>query len=421
MKKRCMFSMSAVVGFLTAMSLIFSGCPESGIPEEIEIPDDQNTGDSTYKKGKGGNRVWHTIWLEPVQDPRLVMGYRLDNDEKTPLFDHVVILYGMRLRNSICSRIDWPCSIDGLHACLTGNMLYYMEHAETYLKPIQDNGQKVIVSLVPGGLANFAVEGAAVGSLFNWPNERTYPWDRWANGREYPGNEENTYNIIDFIAEWFMKANIDGIAYDEEYGGDVKFTNPNGGGNTTVSVYGGTSSDNLLRFAYELNQEMKRRGRTENLIQEIYETKITLNPTATFKDRRTGEEVTVYRDELITLSYMPNYGGWLDKSTNPGFPNNRFGPASVAVSDIPLNSPRPPPGRRGNAGIINRMERHLRGKYGVVMYYGLGSRAGLESWPQDTFGESDGTKPETYFSSITEILYDHKTIYVGEDYDGGWK
>ena len=325
-------------------------------------------------------RVYHTVWMEPVEDPRQAIGYELEDG--TPFFDHVVMLYGMRSVISDCASIqatnpEWACNLTGLHACIVGNMHYYLENTETYFKPIQDNGQKVLLSLVPSGLADCREGGVAVGALFNWPHEATHPWAVWSGGRPYPLNEEASMKLVNQIADLLHAKNIDGIAYDEEYAGNRMLVDPSTGQSVGISVYGGTSSDNLLRFAYELDKAMKARGREEPIIQEIYDIRISLQPTATFTDSD-GELVTVNRNDLILLSYTYNYGGWVPDSAHPGFPRERYGPASIAIADVPGNSPRPPLGIAGGIGIIPRMREHLIGNYGVIMYYCLRSRVELE-------------------------------------------
>jgi hypothetical protein len=378
-------------------------------------------------EGRESMRVIQTVWYEPGEDPRQVIGYQLKDKDRTPFFDHVTILYGMRLRYGDCgpegvSLLGDRCTARGLHACSgVGDRApqapYLTKNWETYYKPVQERGIKVILSLVPMG------GGARVGNLFSSPSWNTMrvsptnPEDTRTLAEaydEYPYNETEVYKLIDQIADVFIQCHIDGIGFDEEYAEEWKT-------NDGKSFKLDSDAKNIIRFSYELDQAMKARGRQEHLINEFYEWGISVPASVTFTNRK-GEEVTVYRDDQIDWTFSTVYGTWTPSST-AGTPKHKYGPASIAIADT-QNSPRPPYDE-----IESKMRSHLYGSYGAVMYYCLRSRdelrlgrpeIGTPPFPLNMYGPGNAGKPEAYFSKVSQMLYGYETEYVGRDYPIGF-
>ena len=402
---------------------VFSACPtDTGTGEVPERPIPSTVKMTAHPCRTGCNldpvRVVHTVWYEPEEDPRQVIGYELEDG--TPYFDHIVMLYGLRLRHLDCNTTGWrdQCRLTGLHVCLTGNMLHYRNNWEEYFKPIRDRGIKAILSIVPAGLNSYQRhqgDAVALHMVYRWPREEEALF-RWADigGRPYPYNEEASNRLVQQVAELFNELNVDGVGYDEEYGGTMAIVR--NGVADSISPRGALSGHNLLRFAYELDKAAGRK-----LIQEFYEIEVSLPWETTFISS-SGEQVRAIRDDIICYSFHAFYGGFAQNSSLPNRPRDQYGPASVAIADTQGGAPKPRPGRDGGSGVIPRMESVLRGGYGVVMYYCLRSRTDLEEgdpwgrlpWPPTMFGTS--RRPEEYFSQISEILHGQRTLFNGLDF-----
>jgi hypothetical protein len=282
-------------------------------------------------------------------------------------------------------------------------MRFYIENWETYFKPVRDRGIKVLLSLVPEG-------GPRVGDLFESSSWTPALQEKYGL---YPFNAVEVYQLIDQIADIFNRCQIDGIAFDEEYGGTWKSPD----GSQTVDL--NSDSKNILRFSYELDQAMKNKhGRQEHLINEFYEWGVPVPASYTFHDRY-NVEVTVRRDDQLDYTFSQNYGGFTPNSP-AGTLKIHYGPASVAIADTD-NAPKPSYG----ADIESKMWTHLYGSYGVVMYYCLRSRDELKdgipkwgkaAWDPNMFGSGNAGKPEAYFSKIGQILHGYDVEYVGRDY-----
>jgi hypothetical protein len=412
------------------------GCPQDEpVDPGIELPEENvvlaNHAD-TVKLNTKGQRVLQILWQEPWPDPRVQIGYQLDDENGTPFFDHYVMLYGFRLSDRDCASNPEAtyCNETGLHIHIDtyANTGKYINDYEKYFKALHDRGMKILFSIVPHG------NGVAAGTLYRWPNETRYPWRSMYN-EAYPYNEAAVARIIEQIKTIYQKCPFDGIAYDEEY------ANNGSGDNGRGNVYPSTTEENriygenLLRFSWEVEQAIlplhkDADGNPKEWFTEVYEHGSTAGSIpASFSFVPTGgtERITIYRDgvaendpqgrspapPVIDYSYESMYGGWSSSSPN-GIPKYRYGPASCAVSDI-SGGPRPPVGYSG-PGILQRMEAHQRGNYGVVMYYGLMGRKGIRNKFPNHFG-ANNPYPETYFTQVSETLYGYKTVFIGKDYD----
>jgi hypothetical protein len=363
-------------------------------------------------------RVVHTVWYEPEEDPRQVIGYQLEDG--TPYFDHVVMLYGLRLRYRDCSKEwDWwdkgRCTKNGLHACYGPyNMYHTITNWQTYFKPIRDRGIKVLLAIVPN------MDGACIGNLFESASWTQALQEQYG---DYPFNPGETYRMIDELAELMKECQIDGIGFDEEYIGNWRPL-----GDDNQYYYISTNSANILRFCYELQAAVDKLGGTENLgengklIFENYELSAVAE-SASFTDRK-GKEVTVLRNDILDYCFSQTYGAWNPNPKSVGFPRDKYGPASIALADVNGSAPKPSYANVEH-GIQARMKQHLYGGYGVVMYYCLRSRDemrigipvwGIAPWYPEMYGPGNAGKPEAYFTRISEMLHGQKTIYVGRDY-----
>lgn len=402
--RRCAALCAAVL--LAVLTVILAGCPEEGTGTDGE---DVWKTDST-KLNKNGRRVIMEAWGEPEEDPRCLIGYQLEDG--TPFFDRYVILYGGRVMRRDCSvRTDTECNKTGLHCHLYDPARTHIyDDAENKIKPLQERGIKVLMSLVP------ASSGAGIGGLYNWPNEEYWPWD--ANNPEpYPFGEEETRRFVRDVADELERYHLDGVGYDEEY---AQLSNSAGKGLANpypdTAIYGATSAqvnnawkkggENMFRFAWELQQAM-----SYPIVQDVYEIRFGnyLPETMDLPDKD-GVVKTRKITEVFDYTYEPDYGRWRGTKSNP-VPNSRYGPISIALADVDT-APLPPPTANG---IGQAMKDHLAGNYGIVMYYCFRSRDEIKDrWP-NIYGTGH-PEPEYYYSMISSILFGQQTIYVGPDY-----
>ena len=363
----------------------------------------------TEKINVKGQRVVHTLWNEPMQDPRQAMGYQLRDG--TPYFDNYVVLYGFRLLDNNCGvDNDLVCNESGLHLHMSNETMKYMlPNWNTLVKPLRDKGIKFVMSIVPSG------SGVTVGTLYRWPMEEWYPWNTLEVEDEYPYGPDAVKKVIGQIKEFHAKYPFDGIGYDEEYGS-------NGSDIGRGSVYPNADKypksdrgkawsiggENILRFAHEVNLALGFK-----FGHEVYEIRYGehVAKSYTYPDGEVpvGSAQTVFMEDVIDYSYYVYYGGW-NPSSGFGMPRSKYAPAVIelAVSE----SPKPASGKNG---IQARMRDHLGGNYGVVMYYGMMGR--------DAYHNRYPNSPslDNYFSEISRILYGQDVIYVGQDYsDGFW-
>jgi hypothetical protein len=444
-----------------ALASIFSACNQDrGLEEEPGEDLFTNKG-STLKFNKTptldwntgeyiNHRVYHTVWYEPEEDPRQVIGYELENG--IPFFDHFVFLYGMRLVARDCNaepkESEGRCRLTGAHACFGHNMWVYQDEWETHMKPLRDRGIKVLMSIVPAGYG-------AVATCYRWPMEQWFPWTEITGQPAYRYNDEAMGRLIAQLRDFQQQYRIDGFAFDGEYGGPITVTidgvsvergttpagNWSGRGFDSASAWK-VGGENLLRLMHDLNvavygndydkydDEYARTtsDRNRRLIFESYEQVYANYIPESFRlpDNHPDEASRgqwIYRKDLLDLSFHSFYGTWAPNTHMPGsWPNNRYGPVSVALADNKDTAPLPKPMLANGSGVIPRMQQQLGGNYGVVMYYCLRSRdelsKGIEKWNRDSWPAIYGPDniPETYLTQISETLHGMKTRYVGDDY-----
>ncbi|GHV88849.1 hypothetical protein AGMMS50267_12090 [Spirochaetia bacterium] len=149
---------------LVSVSLVlFMGCPADDPdpgPNTTEVEEEVVLAkhDDTIKINihpTSPQRVVQTLWQEPWPDPRVQMGYQLDDENGTPFFDHYVMLYGFRLKITDCARDSTQlyCNKTGphIHIDTYANTGKYITNYETHFKPLHERGMKVLFSIVPSG------------------------------------------------------------------------------------------------------------------------------------------------------------------------------------------------------------------------------------------------------------------------------
>jgi hypothetical protein len=422
MKKK--YLKTAIPAFLgaAALALILAACvQDSGVDdndddEEIIPP---VTSESTRKVNTRGKQIIHTLWCEGAwQDPRIAMGYKLEQSGKL-WFDRYVMLYGGRIMNRDCVNNpledDTHCTHTGLHLHIHNRMYTILENYATYIKPLQDAGIKFLIGLVPSG------GGVCHGTLYSWPMEDVWPW-KANTGQDYPFGEAATQQFIDQIKEAVIRYHLDGIGFDDEYGNLSGASGTKGPGAVYPSEGGYYSStdlrnaawkrggENMLRFAYELTQQIP------GIILECYEIRYGqyIPASMTYKGQ------TIRMKDVISISYEPNYGTWQPESGSGNarmhMPRAQFGPVSMDLGSGTATNALPPANRNG---VVAAMTDHISGGYGVNMFFSMVSRDAYSKQPQYTkFFGNGHSYPEWYFTMIAQVLFgkDEQVIYEGRDY-----
>lgn len=404
--------------------LALASCP--GGDGDVDTP--QGAAPDITKKALNGQAVINTLWCEGAwQDPRSFMGYRL-KESGTPFFDRYVMLYGGRIEYRDCPTNpregDEHCQKVGLHLHHPSRQYRILEEAATYIKPIQDVGQKFLMALVPDG------EGVAHGTLYSWPMQDVYDWET-ETGQPYPFGPAATQKFIDDIKEAVAKYHIDGIGFDDEYGNNGPqnlYVYPN-----DQNRYSNASArnaawerggKNMFRLCYDLKKQLGK-----DFILECYEIRYgtympermrlaELDP-AVIPD--SAEDKWVYLRDVLDLSYQPMYGNWSTDSGSYHMPRRQFAPISVDMGSSSATTPLPPPTANG---IDVQVQDLFDGKYGGIMYFSMSSRAGYKNSHErggqfeDYFG--GGWEPERYLSRISRVLYGEEVEYIGDDYQLPW-
>ena len=413
---------------LCAAALVFASCPAGDETEPPEAPRPAKDDHRVVKMNNMGTpddpsddvRVINTLWCEGHwQDPRLAMGYQLEDSGKL-FFDRYVDLYAARLTDRDCASLPdgrSSCRRTGLHLHHDERMDYKLTNWQRYIKPIQDKGMQYLMSLVPSGA------GVAHGGLYSWPMEDAVPWASiYPAETEYPFGETATQRLIDQIIEDARLYNIDGIAFDDEYGngpgagpGRPQAYPNEGTYYTTASARNAAwerGGRNMLRFAYEVKKQVKEKlGRDFTI--ECYEIRYgSYMPSEMEYD---GKRVRL--SDVVDISYSPWYGSWTYPSgaglAQHHMPNDQYGPISIDIgSATAASAPKP---ASSESGIVSNIDQHRQAGFGAIMYFSAVSR---ESWkkdyPQNYFGT--GNDPNEYFSKISRSLFGENTLYVGDDY-----
>jgi len=251
LKKLGAFSCAALIALL-----ILATCDDGSGGELLgaEVP-------SRVKLNVKGQRILITSWSEQGVDPRITMGYVLEDG--TPLIDHVVQLYGTALRgDTVNCRADpkrpWCNEVNKLHICPGIDFLYerMYKNYDTTVRPVREKGIKYLINIIPGSVP--------VGILYRWPVEEWYPWNEITGDTKYPYGKDAVAYVMDQLQAEYDIRPFDGLAYDEEYGWGFRTGTVNNA-ETELSGYPDKysranhgqawriSAENLVRFAHEAN------------------------------------------------------------------------------------------------------------------------------------------------------------------------
>jgi len=434
---------------LTGLSLIFAaalvctGCPQPSNPGGLKPGVKPDNPDKPViniaKKNVNGEPEFNYVYIEiDRNDPRVAMGYVLDDGKQTPFFD-MVHLFNATIRNRDCSKeiptTSHACTKSGLHLHFNGNIQTLLSSRDKYIKPLQDKGIKVGLGLLEDH------DGVGFGILGSWPMESMAPVSgnpAWSGG--YPYDEAARTKFLREVADVIEYYNLDGVDFDDEWGSKApenqlyNYLWPD-------RVYTGTNEQkdaareeigrNIALCAAELRSMVG-----QDKIITIYDYKAGgwLPETVTFNgETKPIREIINYTGSAFYGSWFNNYSGGESK-----FPKTQYCPVSMDLGgDSPDTNQRARPSPFGANSITEQMKRHLNGGYGVNMFYNLMNRGRYDgTFTHQTDGAgaisralfyNDSSSfipqknmPETYLSRISQVLFGVDVTYVGPDYPQEW-
>lgn len=456
--------------------LVLTGCPTSASDTEEE---GSTTLDIT-KLNKNGVPVKNYLYIGTEDaDPRVAMGYVMEDSGK-PFFDYVII-FAATLRDRDCAN-DIPTNTQGgqehingseTHNCTkTGVHLHFdktveliLENRDTYIKPLQDKGIKVLLGL----LGDWS--GVDFATFGEWPFEDVSPVvgpghtgttqggqgaappSSWANG--YPYTDAVRTQFLTEVRDTVNQYGLDGIDFDGEWSSsgpnEYEFVYPRTSG--TLWKYG--NQYNVWRYygndSAQVAAANARAG--AQYAKTIIEAREILGPDKIITVYEwnygryipqyvewKGEEVRV--SDYFDYSGEASYGTWAATSYI-WTPHTKYAPVGIDIGGGDASRARP--AASGTNDIRTRMRQHLAGNYGANLFYCLLSRArynGMNAAPDGTLTPHEGNPtdsagnpwramegffnmsasdptnigPEGYLSIISQELYGEKVVYVGDDY-----
>jgi hypothetical protein len=280
----------------------------------------------------------------------------------------------------------------------------YIEKIDTQIRPLQAAGIKVLMGIVPQD------DGVCIGVLGDWPMEDVWPWAANNNGEDYIYNETVMKAFAKELADELKLWGLDGVGYDEEYA-NRKSTPTLGYPGSMYPSYSGQAQytytatataaaawqkggANMFRFGYELQKQFPA------VIQEVYEIRYGEYLPKTME--LDGKTVKV--EDLFSASYSPYYGSW--DAHSAFLPDSKYGPVPMDIGGGETVKP-------SATSITSNMNTHLKGGYGVNMFYGLGTRVAQKA-NVNFFGKGIWDLCN-YLSKMSMVLYGERTIYTGPD------
>ena len=429
---------SLFIGILCMVALLSAGCLQPNNP--VHQPENKHEIPNITKLNKNGQPVFNYLYIEANNvDPRVAMGYVLDDGKQTPFFD-MVVLFAANIRTRDC-RAEQPtkehsCTKSGLHLHFNGNVRHILANRGKYIKPLQDRGIKVVLGLLEDH------DGVAFGTLGSWPMEdvaRATNNPLWKDG--YPYNEVARKKFLQEVADTVEYYGLDGVDFDDEWGsknpanqiynsvwpsGDYPYYSSNPAG---VNAAWNASGRNIALCAAELREML---GPEKIITVYDYKAGGYLPAQVTYND-----ETKIVRN-LVNFSGESMYGTWVAdyKGGVDVIPRSQYAPIAIDLGgdrDDANQRARPLP----YGGLPTMMANHLNGNYGATLFYNLLNRGRYDgTFTKQTNGDraTDRTRffndsssiepqkkmPETYLSLISRTLFGTDVIYIGEDYPQDW-
>jgi hypothetical protein len=438
------------------------------------------------KLNKNGIKVENHVYLcTPEADPRVVLGYKLGGTDPNlagKQFFDTVILFNAAIRDRDCSTqgssydsADYGgtvfdnvingkpdnhnCNKTGIHLHFDNAIQYVLDNRDTYIKPLQDAGIRVILCI----LGDWSTIGHGLWEV--WPFENyspvagpghegtgygAAPPASWANGYPYTAAARDAW--LQELKTAIDQYGLDGVDFDDEWSSrsvrEYEVSYPGGtnlwmysrqvsgfnyGGNTYASAQwaqGGTNMARMLIRAKEILGQDK--------IVSVYEYN---NPRRTEFPETVAHPttgVTVSVADYVDYAYESVWGSSVNTSY-VGLPNPRYARTGIDIGGGDRD--RATPAMTGaTKAIETQSTNNLNGNYGVNIYYDLQDRRRYQGYRNDGTGlkmkdktrffdtvtgnaEDNGEKnmPEMYLSYVSNIIYGAPVVYDGAETYWPWR
>jgi hypothetical protein len=363
------------------------------------------------KQDRNGHRVENILYIEANDtDPRVAMGYTMENSGK-PFFDYVILFAA-----NIVDRDTGDKS--GVHLYFNSNVKYILDNRNTYIKPLQDKGIRVLLGLLG--------DHDDVG--FGYFGSHT---SHTIAERE---------SFLQEVAEAVDYYGLDGVDFDDEW--------PSSGSYTTTYAYGDAMANLIVST---------RRWLGPDKVITVYDWNAAKYMSKTLSVRRetsTGyyypadmTPPTAYTTDPKAIADFYNYstegsyGEWLEwgygRNGNSSVKTQSYAKsptAQYAPVAMNLRTKIPYPESMfddlrtffgtGSKYFMNTAHNGAGGAnpYGANMFYALRELSFYTShlaWGQD--GLDDGIlAPAGYLTYISTRVYNENVVYMGNDYPKDW-
>jgi hypothetical protein len=373
---------------------------------------------SVTKTAVWGQPLKNIVYIEVNDnDPRVALGYVLENTREQ-YFDTVIIFAAnLRVRNCATEgSTSHKCTKSGPHIHYNGNVQHIFDNRDKYIKPLQDAGIKVLMGTLPDH------DNMTYHTIGSWPFDEIYPWSTPGNPGvsfhahyhtgapdEYPVGPAMRAKLIENLCSEIERLGLDGFDMDDEWGSSGSAASTKGLA-VLVGQYSGTSEQNTRR-----NQNVAK-----NIAEFMYLCRQRLGPDKVISLYRYGapnsylgtsgammtvndgagtKEIAVHTNiwNYASQSAYSMYGG-SDTSSFAGLPRMQYSPHAIGFHNMsgPTNS--------------NNYLNNAADPFGWMMFFDLASHANRGS----------STSQLNLINRYAQDVYGQKAVYVGPDYPQDW-
>ena len=387
------------------------------------------------KNNVDGGLVQNMLYIEVNDnDPRIAMGYILENTGEQ-FFDSV-ILFAANLRVRNCAIEGSPshrCTKSGPHLHYNGNVHHILDDVEQYIRPLQRAGIRVSLGTLPDH-DNFTYH-----SLGPWFAESSFPWYEEGRGNpgvafhswwtgdpaQYPFDNELVINgFVEELVSELERLGLDGFDMDDEWSTSGIWTGVRGVA-TTPGTYGagGGARDrqvtqNYANLIYRVRQRMNA-SESEQLnnnrgIISLYRFGAPRNNMVGDAEFGPGTIAAMAGDEIYTTgdtSGAPNIWSFLTKGAAAMYPeslaSNWFGIAVPRAQYAP-----------NTAGFHNFTIASNSTQNSDTNLYRTDNPFQWKIW----YGMDSGIIEQNinHINRMSVPVYGQSVIYVGPDFPQNW-
>jgi hypothetical protein len=410
------------------------------------------------------------------------MGYELVGTD-TPFFD-TVILFAANIRDRDCAaekangETSHNCYKNGVHLHFNGNVQHILDNRDTYVKPLQDKGIKVLLGL----LGDWG--GVTFGTLGDWPlearnssnevdqsladnaelnvnttsgggynNRNGYNKARWTDG--YPYGPAARDAFLQEVAAAVTQYGLDGIDLDDEWGAKDIYAGGYVYPKTSGFLWYDGSSKNVYRYYAAttnkvnaaLNDGAQVYARVAIRAREIlgWDKIITMyewnygRPNANPNNLIQYNGGTVNLSDYVNFTGQASYGTYRPQGSYYGVPSAKHSPMAVDLGGPDNIRTRPAITGGAPAAVTNSnsyVNTDAGTQWGAILFYALLPRGrysntyttnlkgdNLDSKKQffdTTNGASSGNMPEVGLSKYSNVIFGKNVDYTGSDYTQDW-